>query len=287
MSSRRPPNQPSSSTNRSTPTAAARVGEPRQAVEVVVEVDGLPGVEHDRPRAGAGGRGWRASGAHQRRVSPSSPVGRSARRPPAARCRSRRARAAPRRAAAARRRRAAAACGPAPSGSRSTRCTWLPLQATCTAHTSPRRKPKPGVPTTSSRVASWPVRPRRRLRSQVPWRAGCRCGERSRHQRPVRSSTSPARAGSGSTARSAATSRGVGVAGGVGAARLDDEHAVLVEPVAHDDLDPHVGCRGAHLRDPVAALHASPPSGGRCARRRGARHTRACRASPRPRWGAR
>ena len=52
-SSRRPPNHPSSRTKRSTPTAAARSARRDQRVEVVVEVDRLPGVEH----APGGGRG--------------------------------------------------------------------------------------------------------------------------------------------------------------------------------------------------------------------------------------
>ena len=185
-----------------------RVGQPPQVVEVGGEVDRLPGVEHERPRAGAGSRAGRAGGARASGSARRAPRS-SARRRPAARCRSRRAPAAPRPAPSASPPPSTAACGPAPSGSRSTRCSWLPLHATCVAHTSPDRKPKPAVPATMSSVASWPVRPRRPVRSQVPSASGRRCGERSRHQRPVRSSTSSARAGSGSTARSAPTSSGV------------------------------------------------------------------------------
>jgi hypothetical protein len=52
-SSRRDPNQPSSSTKRSTPIAAAVSASSAQVVEVGLEVDGLPRVEHERPRGGA------------------------------------------------------------------------------------------------------------------------------------------------------------------------------------------------------------------------------------------
>ena len=97
---------------------------------------------------------------------------------------------------------------PAPSGSASTRCSWLPLHAVCTAQTSPVRQSNPRVPAIMSKVASWPVRPRRLARRWVPWSRRLRCGERSRHQRPVRSSTSSARTGSGRIARSAETSSG-------------------------------------------------------------------------------
>ena len=45
-------------------------------------------------------------------------------------------------------------CMPAPSGSRSARCSWSPLHATWTPHTSPLRKPKPGVPAIRTSVAS-------------------------------------------------------------------------------------------------------------------------------------
>ena len=54
MSSRRSWNQPSSSTNRSTPDARAPVGDLPQPVEVVVEEDRLPDVQHDRLVRGVG-----------------------------------------------------------------------------------------------------------------------------------------------------------------------------------------------------------------------------------------
>ena len=44
-----------------------------------------------------------------------------------------------------------AVCAPARSGSRSTRCSWLPLHATCTDQTSPWRNPKPASPTVRSK----------------------------------------------------------------------------------------------------------------------------------------
>ena len=55
-SSRREPNQPSSSTYRSTPTAAARSARSSSRSSVVLEVDGLPHVEGDRPVGGDPGR---------------------------------------------------------------------------------------------------------------------------------------------------------------------------------------------------------------------------------------
>ena len=64
-------------------------------------------------------------------------------------------------------------------------------------HTSPARKLKPGVPAVSTSGASCPVRPRRPSRTQAPIASGWRCGARSRHHRPLRSSSSVARAGIG------------------------------------------------------------------------------------------
>ncbi len=82
-----------------------RVGQAREPVEVVVEVDGLPGVEHERARVVAGGRGRAAGSGAGGADSPSRPsrgvhehhVGRGVGLP--------RAPGGPRRAAAARRRR--------------------------------------------------------------------------------------------------------------------------------------------------------------------------------------
>jgi len=94
----------------------------------------------------------------------------------------------------------ASAC-PAPSGRRSARWTWSPLQAVCTPHTSPCPNPKPGDPAVSRRVESCPVRPRREARMRVPMERSCRWGARSRHQRPVRSRTSAASRGRGMVTR--------------------------------------------------------------------------------------
>ena len=55
-----------------------------------------------------------------------------------------------------------------------------------------------------TRVASWPVRPWRASRRCVPCTHGWRCGVRSLHQRPVRSSSSVAWAPTGSAVRTEA-----------------------------------------------------------------------------------
>ena len=91
-----------------------------------------------------------------------------------------------------------------PSGVRSAYVVWSPLQATCTAQTSPWPKPKPGRAGghQQGRVVAGAAVP---ALAHVARRAasGRRWGVRSRHQRPVRSSSSPARAGTGSAARTA------------------------------------------------------------------------------------
>ena len=74
-SSRRPPNQPSSSTNRSTPIEAAVSASRCRWSRSVVEVDRLPGVEHQRSRARAVAR-LGALVAHQRAGQPVEPLGR-------------------------------------------------------------------------------------------------------------------------------------------------------------------------------------------------------------------
>ena len=177
VSSRRCRNQPSSSTNRSTPTAAAASASARQPVEVVVEVDRLPGVEHHRPRACAGGCGrarscrWKpaeqpvqpGAGPGEQHtacayVSPgasrTSP-GSSSSPPPST-----------------------PACPPAPSGSRSAQVTVVAapgdVHAPDLAVSGSRSR---ACPATSSRVASWPVRPRRtRAGPACPWPSRWRCG---------------------------------------------------------------------------------------------------------------
>jgi hypothetical protein len=84
-------------------------------------------------------------------------------------------------------------------------CSWLPLQPKCVAHTWPRRLEKPAVPAATSSEESWPVRPCRPVRTQVPCCTVCRCGWFSRHQRPVRSSSSVAFRGTGSTVASSSS----------------------------------------------------------------------------------
>ena len=130
-----------------------RVGQPPEVVEVGVEVDRLPGVEHEGAWPGAiAGSGPLV--AHERPGQAVEPLGRVHEDDRAARCRSRPGASRSSPGASASPPPSTAACGPAPSGSRSTRCWWLPLHATCAAHTSPDRKPKPDVPATISSVAS-------------------------------------------------------------------------------------------------------------------------------------
>ena len=84
-----------------------------------------------------------------------------------------------------------------PVGAVSAMISWSPLHPRCIAHTSPRRKPKPGVPATVKNGLSCPVRPWRCARLRVPDCSSCRCGRRSKLQRPPKSSNSRARAGRG------------------------------------------------------------------------------------------
>ena len=205
VSSRRCRNQPSSSTNRSTPAAAARSASSHQPVEVVVEVHRLPDVERRRPGA-----------ARVPRPGPQPAVegGRDPVQPgPAVRgAQLRRRVLLPRREddLAGQQQLAAAEPGRRRGGRARRSVTELPLQATCTAQTSPDRKPKPGVPAHRPTVASWPVRPARFSRTQLPIASGCRCGLRSRHQCPVKSSSSPRpvrRSGGRRPARRAGTAR--------------------------------------------------------------------------------
>ena len=123
--------------------AGGRVGQRPQVVEVGLEVDRLPRVEHDGTRAASGGPGAPAGcgggGARGRRGRRSSgrrrPSGRHTSRPGARRTSPGASSSPPPRTAWWR---------PAPSGSASTRCSWLPLHAVCTAQTSPWRQSKPG-----------------------------------------------------------------------------------------------------------------------------------------------
>ena len=184
VSSRRSRNQPSSSTNRSTPIRAARSAMALSRPQVVVEVDRLPHVQHDRLER----RGARAGCA-----------GGCARRRPVRRGRRSRPRRAPTGWSSSRRlgRRTSPGSSSSPppivvpvAASRSTRSTELPLHATCTPSTSPYVVEKPGVPSTAIVAPPRPGRPNRDSRSQRPSVTWWRCGLRSRSWRPVKSSTS-------------------------------------------------------------------------------------------------
>ena len=167
-SSRRPRNQPSSRTKRSTPSSGGRFGEFDQGLEVVVEVDGLPGVEHHRAglarsrgadvvrpgpepgvegladavqaAAGVGGEQRRASGSCRRGAGSPRP-GRAARR---------------RRSWSGRPRRLSA------------NCSWLPLQPRCVAQTLPVAVAEAGGPGGAAAARS-------RGRSGRAGRCGPRC----------------------------------------------------------------------------------------------------------------
>ena len=169
------------------------VGDLREPVEVVVEEDGLPDVQHHRLdcRGGRRGSAGRCASARpgrrgRRRRRRSRPRG--ARTTP-------RSAARPLRAAGARRRRSWRRC----AAVRSTRSTELPLQATWTPTTRPWVVEKPAVPATTMVAASRPGRPPSPSRSHSPSSTVCRCGLRSRSWRPVKSSSSTWSSASGST----------------------------------------------------------------------------------------
>ena len=169
VSSRRPRNQPSSSTNRSTPTSAARSASAGQPVEVVVEVDRLPGVEHHRPRragwpgaSGCSGAGERSARRAPRRTTLRRATA-SRTTPPAP--------APPRRARRAQHRR--------PSDSRSAH-HGVTAPADVHAPHLAVPEPEPLGAGDQQRGASCPVRPCRVSRSQAPWWNGRRWGCRSR-----------------------------------------------------------------------------------------------------------
>ena len=104
-----------------------------------------------------------------------------------------------------------------------------------------------------SRVASWPVRPCRPSRTWVPSSQGRRWGVRSRHQRPVRSSSSAARAGTGSAARTDCSWRSP-VAG------VGDDQALPDQPLAGQlQLDDHLPAR-PRGPSPRGGRRASSPS---------------------------
>ena len=166
------------------------VGELGEPAEVVVEVDGLPGVEHDRPRAA-----WVVRTGAQMSVEACG----QAVEPDAVRGVHPRAGVAlPRRERdLARQQQLAAPEHGEPGRQPLGVLTWLPLHATCTAHTSPRRVSKPAVPAARISGASGPVRPRRFSRECTPTTNGSRCGDRSRPHRPARSNSSVATGGTG------------------------------------------------------------------------------------------
>ena len=167
----------------------------------MVEVHGLPGVEQQPSRSVRAGMARpRPLPGVEVRLMPSMPP----------RCRPRapgRRVASPRAGAAAR---PSSSSSPPSrtvplSGDRSTTSSWLPLQATCIAHTSPLRKPKPACPTSTPIEELKPGRPRRVDRVQVPTSTGCLCGCRSRQWWPVKSRISVATDGSGNATSSPST----------------------------------------------------------------------------------
>ena len=187
-SSRRPRNQPSSSTNRSTPTSAAAAASSVSGLEVVVEVDRLPGV--DQHLALTGPRRWCAA-----RSRGSAPRRRRGRRP-------------------TRRRPARATCTLARGrASTSPGAEQLPAAEQALALrrplgvrrvvAAPRDVDRPhlaGAEPEAGRAGARAAASRRgrcgragRPRCQVPTGHGCRCGTRSPIHRPVRSSSSAAR----------------------------------------------------------------------------------------------
>ena len=86
-----------------------------------------------------------------------------------------------------------------PRADRSAHASVSPLQATWVAHTSPLRNPNPVVPAASRNASSWPPRPWRPSRLWTPCSRVRRIGRRSRLHRPLKSRSSVARAGTGST----------------------------------------------------------------------------------------
>ena len=174
----------------------------------------------DRPLARAGA--CRRSQPWMRALASSRPVGTVGADEPGTGVDLALLRARPRRDRAARRRRAGTrprACARrTPRGCRSRR----------RGSPTPRltRSRSPGVPATISSVASCPVRPWRASRRWVPISQRRRWGVRSRHQRPVRSSSSVARGADGK--RAAHGGRGRGTSG---------PRLVTWRPRAHQALD--------------------------------------------------
>ncbi len=267
------------------PDRRGGVGQPLQVVEVGVEVDGLPGVEHERPRARAVA-GLCPLVPHQRAGQPVEPVGGVHEDDG---------------------RRGVGLAGRQPHLPRRQRLTATehrrvragtlgqPLdEVLVVAAPGDVRGPHLAGPEAEAGRAD--DHQQGRVVTGAPPPAGAQpgaVGQRMPLRRPL---AAPATgevehlAGAGGQRQHSPQGRhveGRRVVGGVRERRLDDEHAVLVEPVAQDQLHPHVGCRARAPPRPRHRRARSPPSGGRCDRRRGARHTPACRASPLPRWAAR
>ena len=84
-----------------------------------------------------------------------------------------------------------------PSANRSASIVWLPLHARWTPCTSPIHSPKPDDPANNSGTCSCDVRPRRCSDTSAPWVHVVRAGWNSRAQRPSNRSSSSAESGSG------------------------------------------------------------------------------------------
>ena len=182
----------------------ADVGEGGQPGEVVVEVDGLPSVEHHRTR-----RGRVVRARPQVVVEGVADAVQPARRPGGVRLRARRA---PRPGA-----RTTSPEAEQLGGAEDGVPVWAPLgpqpavAAPAEVHAPHLARAVAEARRAGREHAGWrrcPVRPRRCSRTNAPCTKGCRCGCRSRSHRPVRSSSSPARAGSGSTLASSSSAYG-------------------------------------------------------------------------------
>ncbi len=200
-SSRRPVNHPSSSTNRSTPTrdAAAMSGSSlssewsKYTASHVFSVTGRAprSVDHDRTH-GCTRSETPSNPASEYTATHHGPTYRS----PGPSTISPGAGSSP------------APSTDAPSGEASAHSSVSPLHAACTAHTSPVRNPKLGVPAASRNALSCPPRPCRPSRACTPCASGRRIGRRSRPHTPLKSCSSVARAGIGSTDAARVTTSG-------------------------------------------------------------------------------